>query len=183
MGELAAGRRRRVLPDVELGETTETGAELTHADILIVEDNPSDMKLVLHAMRAQHRNLQVTVVRDGEAALDYLMCRGQFAQLAGAMPPRLVLLDLKIPKINGFQVLAEVRKQPGTRLIPIVVLTSSNQTEDILKAYELGANSYVQKPVDFDALSNVILGLVAYWMGINLVPANQRRQALGESQA
>ena len=183
MGELAAWRRRRVLPGVELGETTETGTELTYADILIVEDNPSDMKLVLHAMRAQYRDLQVIVVRDGEAALDYLLTRGTFAHRLGAAPPKLVLLDLKIPKINGFQVLAEARRHAGTRLIPIVVLTSSNQTEDILQAYELGANSYVQKPVDFDALSDVIGRLAAYWMTTNLAPPNQYRQVQPQPNA
>lgn len=150
-------------------EPENSGSVLSRtADVLIMEDNPSDMMLVLHALAEHHQQAKVFVVRDGEAALDYLFCRGQFKERSKLEQPKLVLLDLKVPKMNGFQVLTEVRKNPLTKLIPVVVLTSSNQTQDVVAAYEVGANSYVQKPVDFDALSEVIRELGSYWLGINL---------------
>jgi two-component system response regulator len=143
------------------------------AEILILEDNPADMKLLLHAIRLHGINAQCSVVRDGEEALDFLFCRGAYAARSRLERPRLTLLDLKVPKVDGFQVLAAIRKDPATRLMPVVVLTSSSQTEDVNRCYELGANSYVQKPVEFEALSEAVRTIAAYWLSFNLPPGEQ----------
>jgi two-component system, response regulator len=129
-------------------------------DILLVEDNPSDMQLTLHALKRSQISNRIWVVRDGAEALDFL-----FAE--GAESPRVVLMDLRLPRVDGSEVLRAIRGDPRTRTIPVVTLTSSQQEQDIAHMYELGANSYVVKPVNFDEFTETIHQLGAYWMRLN----------------
>jgi two-component system, response regulator len=141
------------------------------ADILLVEDNPRDLKLALHAF-AQHRlDGQVHVARDGAEALDYLFGTGEHAGRDLARRPRLVVLDLKLPRIDGTEVLRRVRADPRTQTIPVVVLTSSREETDIDRCYRLGANSYIVKPVEFDRFLEVSRQLGDYWLVVNQAAA------------
>ena len=128
-------------------------------DILLVEDNPHDVELTLRAFRKSHLVNHVHVVRDGQAALDVL--------LGGESNPKLVLLDLKLPKIDGLDVLRRIKSDPATRPIPVVALTSSNDDGDIRRCYDLGVNSYIVKPVDFEKFCAAIGTLGVYWLAIN----------------
>lgn len=133
-------------------------------EVLLVEDNPDDLELALHAFRRQKLGNRVTVARDGEEALDLLF--GPAAE-----QPRVVLLDLKLPKVDGLEVLRRVRADARTRHLPVVVLTSSSQERDIVESYELGVNSYIVKPVDFDQFAEVVRQLGLYWLVLNRPPA------------
>jgi two-component system, response regulator len=136
-------------------------------EILLVEDNPDDEFLVLRALRKHKVSNKIHIVRDGEEALDFLFCRGPYASGECARNLRLVLLDLKLPKVSGLEVLAEVKQDPRTRHIPIVLLTSSTLQEEMLRAYVEGANSFLQKPVDFDQFDELIKHVGFYWTKIN----------------
>jgi CheY-like chemotaxis protein len=136
-------------------------------DVLLVEDNPHDAELAIRALRSQHLANRIVTVEDGAEALDFLFCRGSHAGRDINERPRVVLLDLKLPKLSGLEVLKEVRRDERTRTIPIVVLTSSAEDRDIASAYALGANSYVVKPVDFDHFSEAVRGLGRYWLLLN----------------
>src|SRR4051794_8071477 len=125
-------------------------------EILLVEDDPADVELALFALRKCSLATTIEVVRDGEEALDFLFCTGRFSERSPAHPPRVVFLDLKLPKVDGLQVLREVKNDPRTKGIPVVVMTSSAERRDLAEGYRLGANSYVQKPVDFDAFQKLI---------------------------
>ncbi len=139
-------------------------------EILLIEDNPDDVELTLHAFRRSNViNLQV--VRDGADALDYLFGQGEFAGRDVQDVPRLILLDLKMPKVGGIEVLRRIRADPRTRLVPVVVLTSSREEQDIVESYKLNANSYIVKPVDFDQFSKVAEQLGYYWLLLNQPPA------------
>jgi two-component system response regulator len=141
--------------------------------ILLVEDNPKDEALTLRALKKSGITNEVTVTRDGAEALDYLFCTGPFAGRQPATMPTVVLLDLNLPKISGLEVVRRIRADRRTRLLPIVILTSSVEDEDRLRGYELGANSYVRKPVEFGAFANAVQQLGLYWLLLNeLVPAN-----------
>lgn len=137
--------------------------------ILLVEDNPDDEELTLLAFSQSQLINRVDVARDGEEALEYLFCEGRFIKRKPE-PPELVLLDLKLPKIDGLEVLRQVREDARTRLQPIVVLTSSREEIDLVESYSLGANSYIQKPVDFREFSATIQSLGRYWLTINEAP-------------
>ena len=139
-------------------------------EILLVEDNPMDVELTLHALR--HNNLanQIQVVRDGEEALDFLLCRGPYSGRNFGHPPKLVLLDLKLPKVNGLEVLREIRNDARTKPIPVVVLTSSKEDKDMVLSYQLGINSYIQKPVDFSEFRKTVKQLGFYWLLVNQAP-------------
>ena len=135
--------------------------------ILLVEDNPDDEALTMHALESNKIGNQVFVARNGVEALDYLFCSGPHADRDPADLPAVVLLDLKLPKIDGLEVLARIRGNERTRLLPVVLLTSSNEDEDRLKGYSLGANSYVRKPVDFDDFMHAAGQLGLYWLLLN----------------
>ena len=139
-------------------------------DILLVEDNQDDIDLALHALRRGKLANNIFVVHDGEEALDFLFCRGAFADRAFDHPPKLVLLDLKLPKVNGMEVLKQAKSDPRTRTIPIVIMTSSKEERDLVASYNLGANSYIQKPVDFDQFRETVKTIGLYWLVINQPP-------------
>jgi two-component system response regulator len=142
--------------------------------ILIVEDNPDDEEMTLRSLNQAGIANDVQVVRDGVEALDFLFGTGSFAGRDTARMPTVVLLDLKLPKLNGIDVLNRMRKHESTRNIPVVILTSSSEDEDMAKSYESGANSYVRKPVVFAEFANVVSQLGLYWMLLNQVPENTR---------
>lgn len=139
-------------------------------EILLVEDNPDDVELALLALRRNHLANSIHVARDGEEALDFLFCRGPHAERRFDAPPRVVLLDLKLPKIDGLEVLREIKKDIRTRAVPVVVMTSSKEQRDMVEGYHLGVNSYIQKPVDFNEFRNIIKQLGFYWLVINQPP-------------
>lgn len=145
----------------------------SEVDILLVEDNPDDLDLTLIALRKGKVANHVHVARDGEEALDFLFCRGPHSERSLDSTPKVVLLDLKLPKLTGLEVLREIRAEPRTRLLPVVVLTSSNQQRDLIESYNLGVNSYIQKPVDFNQFQKVIQELGFYWLVVNLSPPPQ----------
>ena len=138
--------------------------------ILLVEDNPDDEELTLRALRKGNVANDVAVARDGSEAVDYLFGAGKHAGRDLSRMPAVVLLDLKLPKLNGIDVLKRMRADPRTRLIPVVVLTSSSEDEDMVRSYESGANSYVRKPVDFAAFATAVAQLGVYWMLLNEAP-------------
>lgn len=138
--------------------------------ILLVEDNADDEALALRALRNSGHVKEVVVVRDGAEALDYLFGNGQYADRDTDIQPRLILLDMKLPKLNGLDVLRRIRQDERTRYHPVVLMTSSRQETDIIAGYSLGANSYVQKPVNFDEFVESIRDLARYWMQINRTP-------------
>src|SRR5918996_6325439 len=135
-------------------------------EILLVEDNPLDAELTMTALKSERVANNITWVKDGEQALDYLFRKGEFADRAD-VPPRLVLLDLKMPKVSGIEVLRAIKSDERTRRIPVVVMTSSEEESDVAKTYDLGVNSYVVKPVDFNALADVTRQAGFYWLAIN----------------
>lgn len=137
--------------------------------ILLVEDNASDEKLTLMAFKTCGVSNEVVVVRDGAAALDYLFAQGEFAARAAALPT-VVLLDLKLPKIDGLEVLRRVRADVRTRLLPVIILTSSREEEDVLRGYALGANAYVRKPVEFTEFIQAAKTLGLFWLLLNETP-------------
>ena len=136
-------------------------------DILVVEDNPRDAELILRALRKRNLANPMQVVEDGAAALDFIFCRGAHAGRSFLEPPRVILLDLKLPKVSGLEVLQEIKADARTRAIPVVVVTSSREDPDIKAAYALGANSYVVKPVDFAAFVEAMSNLGLYWLLVN----------------
>jgi two-component system response regulator len=138
--------------------------------ILLVEDNPDDEALALRAFRTSEYVSRVVVVRDGAEALDYLFRKGQYASRDTSDQPRLILLDMKLPKLDGLDVLRCIRQDERTRYHPVVLMTSSRQESDILAGYSLGANSYPQKPVNFDEFVDAMRSLSRYWMQINRTP-------------
>lgn len=147
-------------------------------EILLVEDNPADVELTLHALRGNNLANSIHVARDGEEALDFLFCRGAYAQRSFAQPPKLVLLDLKLPKVDGLEVLKELKADSRTRAIPVVILTSSKEEKDLVNGYQFGVNSYIQKPVDFDQFRTIVRNLGLYWLVVNEPPP---REAFQES--
>lgn len=141
-------------------------------DILLVEDSQNDIDLALHALRQGKLANSIFVVRDGEEALDFLFCRGAHSERSFDHPPKLVLLDLKMPKVDGLQVLKEIKGDPRTRSIPVVIMTSSNEERDLIEGYGSGVNSFIQKPVDFDQFRTTIKTLGMYWLVVNQAPIN-----------
>jgi len=138
--------------------------------ILLVEDNPDDAKLTLRAFKRNNMLNPVVVATDGVEALDFLFARGAYAERAGKPPPTLIILDLKLPKLDGLGVLKAVRDDERTKLIPVVILTSSKEDQDLVQGYSLGANSYVRKPVDFTEFQEAVRLLGIYWLMTNQAP-------------
>jgi len=139
-------------------------------EILLVEDNPEDLELTLHALRKENLANNIHIVRDGAEALDFLFCDGAYSRRSFERPPRLVLLDLKLPKIDGMEVLKRLKSDPRTRTIPVVILTSSKEDRDLVQSYGNGANSYIQKPVDFEQFRDTVKKAGFYWLLINQPP-------------
>ncbi len=139
-------------------------------EILLVEDNPDEVELTKIAFQRNNLADKVHVVRDGEEALDFFFCRGVYSDRRFNTPPKLVLLDLKLPKVDGLEVLREVKADRRTRSVPIVVMTSSTQPRDMVEGYQLGVNSYIQKPVNFDQFQKLIKDLADYWLVVNQFP-------------
>jgi len=139
--------------------------------ILLVEDNPDDVKLTLRAFKRNNMLNPIVVARDGVEALDFLFARGAYAERAGKPLPTIVILDLKLPKLDGLEVLRAIRGDERTKLIPVVILTSSKEQQDLMQGYALGANSYVRKPVDFTEFMEAVRILGIYWLMTNQTPA------------
>jgi two-component system response regulator len=138
--------------------------------ILLVEDNPDDELLAIRALKKNNIANTIDVARDGAEALDYLFCEGNYADRDPAHKPQVILLDLKLPKIDGLTVLQRIRDNEATRVLPVVILTSSDEERDLIESYSLGANSYVRKPVDFDQFTEAIRQLGLYWLVLNVLP-------------
>lgn len=143
---------------------------MNHKMILLVEDNADDEALTLRALNKNKVANEVVVVRDGAEALDFLFCRGAYADRDPLDLPQVTLLDLKLPKVDGLEVLRQMRSDPRTRRLPVVILTSSKEEQDLVAAYSNGANSYVRKPVDFNQFADSIKQLGMYWLILNEAP-------------
>jgi CheY-like chemotaxis protein len=139
-------------------------------EILLVEDNAHDVELTLHAFEKRNLANRVHVVRDGQEALDFLHGAGEYQDRRGARLPRVVLLDLKLPKVDGLEVLRTIRRDPGLHALPVVVLTSSREERDLVESYELGVNSYIVKPIDFTSFIETASTLGLYWLLLNEPP-------------
>jgi len=139
-------------------------------DILLVEDNPQDAELTVRALKKHNLANRLFTVEDGVEALDFIFCRGKYATRDNGHSPKVVLLDLKLPKVSGLEVLRALKQDERTRFIPVVIVTSSREDPDIKTAYGLGANSYVVKPVDFDAFAQAVSSLGMYWLLVNQPP-------------
>jgi CheY-like chemotaxis protein len=135
-------------------------------EVLLADDNPADAELIMLSL-GEGLVGRIHHVHDGEEALDFLLCRAAYAQRSFEFPPRLIVLDIKLPKLSGLEVLEQIKRNPRTRAIPAVLLTSSRLEEDVLRGYQLGANSYVQKPVQFERFRQIIGQLGAYWLAAN----------------
>jgi CheY-like chemotaxis protein len=145
-------------------------------EILLVEDNLADVELTVDVLRRNNLANHIEVVRDGEEALDFLFCKGAFKQRS-FLPPRLVLLDLKLPKLDGLEVLRQIKGDPRTKAVPVVVMTSSREEKDMVESYRLGVNSYIPKPVDFDQFRETVKQLGLYWLLVNRAPPPQAFRA------
>jgi two-component system, response regulator len=153
-------------------------------DILLVEDNPVDRELTIRAFSKHKLANRLAIAKDGEEALDFIFCRGDFSDREGGVYPRLVLLDLNLPKVSGLEVLAAIKADPRTRMIPVVVLTTSKEEFDISESYRLGVNSYIVKPVDFEKFVIAMNELGYYWLLLNEAPLANREppDAAGSSR-
>ena len=136
-------------------------------EILLVEDNRDDAELTIHALQSHNISNRIQLVRDGEEALDYLFCTGAYAARDMGHAPKVILLDLKLPKVDGLEVLRRIKNDPRTRQIPVVVLTSSQEEQDVVSSYHLGVNSYVVKPVEFEQFASAVQQLGLYWLLLN----------------
>ncbi|MFN2463368.1 MAG: response regulator [Candidatus Dormibacteria bacterium] len=140
-------------------------------EILLVEDNPNDEELTLHAFKKYHLSNRLQVVRDGEEALDFIFARGAFSGRNMVHGPKVILLDIKLPKVDGLEVLKQIKADERTRTIPVVLLTSSREERDIVAGYSNGANSYIVKPVDFEQFTESVRTIGMYWLLLNKPPA------------
>lgn len=143
--------------------------------ILLVEDNPDDMELTLRALKKNNVSNDIVTAKNGAEALDYLYGTGAYADRDVEEMPELILLDLKLPKIDGLEVLKRLRKEEKTQIIPVVILTSSKEEQDLVNGYKLGANSYIRKPVDFDQFIDAVRQLGLYWLVLNETPPTPKK--------
>ena len=139
-------------------------------EILLVEDNPSDIKLAMHAFRKNNIANHVEVLRDGAEALEYIFCTDRYADRKGRSHPKVILLDLKLPLVDGLEVLRRIKSDPSTKSIPVVVMTSSSEDRDMVESYQLGVNGFVQKPVDFEQFTIAVREIGLFWLLVNKVP-------------
>ena len=151
-------------------------------EILYVEDDAADIELTLAAMRRNKMANVIHIARDGGEALDFLLCRGQHADRA-FLTPKLVLLDLKLPKVDGLEMLRAIRNDPRTELVPVVMLTSSKEQSDMIDSYKLHVNSYVQKPVDFEKFQQIVRQLGFYWLIVNQAAPAESSQAMASGKS
>jgi two-component system response regulator len=142
-------------------------------EILLVDDNASDVELTMRALRRQNLANRVHVAEDGQQALDFVFCRDAFSGRSFSSPPKVILLDLKMPRVDGIEVLRAIRGDARTKPNPVVILTSSREQRDMVEGYKLGVNAYIQKPVDFDAFRGVIEQAGAFWLRINQPPPRE----------
>jgi CheY-like chemotaxis protein len=149
-------------------------------EILLVDDSEGDVELTLHALRKNAMVNRIHVARDGEEALNFLFSREPFLENAAEALPQLILLDLKLPKVDGLTVLRTLKGDPRTRAIPVIIMTSSKEEKDLISGYNLGVNSYIQKPVDFDRFCETVRILGLYWMLVNQMPPRQALAAATE---
>ena len=140
---------------------------MNEIEILLVEDNPDDLELSLHALRKAKIANRIQVARDGQEALAFIFCEGDFADRNMENAPRVILLDLKLPKVDGLEVLKRLKSDPRTKKIPVVVLTSSKEQNDVIESYDLGTNSYIVKPVSLDPFVAAVRNLGIYWLLLN----------------
>jgi len=153
-----------------MGEGRGRESDMNNKHILLVEDNPDDVKLTLRALKKNNILNKVVVVEDGVEALDYLHGTGRFAGRDLSDMPQLILLDLKMPKLDGLEVLQRIRQDERTRILPVVILTTSSEDKDRIESYKLGANSYIRKPVDFNQFLEAVQQLGLYWLVLNEAP-------------
>ena len=144
--------------------------DFEQVEILLAEDNPKDAEMTQRALRKHNLGNRLYWVKDGAEALDFIYCRGAYADRDPARPPKLVLLDIKMPKVDGIEVLRQVKADERTRAVPIVVMTSSNEERDVIDSYRLGVNSYIVKPVEFASFLEVVAKIGLYWVLTNRVP-------------
>ena len=147
--------------------------------ILLVEDNPDDVTLTERALKKSHILNRLVVTRDGAEALDYLFCTGAYSDRDTSIMPEVILLDLKLPKIDGLEVLKRIRSDKRTKILPVVILTSSKEENDLITGYTLGANSYIRKPVNFNQFVEAIRQLGLYWLVLNEAPPINNRKING----
>jgi len=145
----------------------------SEVEILLVEDNPSDAKLALHAFKKNNFTNRIYLVRDGAEALDFIFSTGEYINRADLPLPKVILLDLKLPKVDGLEVLRRIKSDPRTKSVPVVMLTSSREDKDVVESYSLGVNSYIVKPVDFQQFTESVQSLGMYWMLLNNPPIHQ----------
>ena len=145
----------------------------TAIEILLVEDNPSDLKLALHAFKTNNFANKVHVVRDGAEALEFVFCTDRYADRRIENWPKMILLDLKLPLVDGIAVLQRIKADPRTKAIPVVVMTASREERDIVESYALGVNSFIVKPVDFDKFAHVVRSLETFWFAVVTLPASK----------
>ena len=146
-------------------------SELDHVEILMVEDNPQDLELALRAFKKANLTNRIQVARDGAEALDYIFCEGEHASRKMSDQPKVILLDLKLPKIDGLDVLKRLKGDPRTSRIPVVILTSSKEQNDVVESYHLGVNSYIVKPVNFESFASAVQKIGMYWLLLNQPPS------------
>jgi len=140
-------------------------------EILLIEDNPHEAELAIRSFKKNNLANHLIHIDDGAEALDFIFSKGKYGQNKGKLNPKLILLDLKLPKVSGHEILRQIRADEQTKTIPVVVLTSSNEESDIMESYKLGVNSYIVKPVNFESFSKAIAELGMYWMVLNRIPA------------
>ena len=140
---------------------------MEQVDILYIEDNPNDIELTLRALKKRNLANSILIIKDGEEALEYIFCHGRYAQRDKGQKPKIILLDIKLPKVNGIEILKRIKSDKDTKTIPVIILTSSREESDLIKSYNLGVNSYVVKPLNFDSFSEAVSSLGLYWLLIN----------------